>query len=181
VRRGTTHSDCRLQTSLYGVLVPYVYNSFVRQILIEGKYQFSAAVFDDIANVLWRGLSIDSKDLASKSIITFVPSSGSRQRWRGFNQAELLAQTLAKLANSPCLPILRKNLHEKQVGQNRRYRLDLARNAYSVNNTVHEETRRIMVVDDVMTTGATLESCAAALNEAFPAVEVYGLVFARGT
>ncbi|MHB8611813.1 MAG: ComF family protein [Candidatus Dormibacteraceae bacterium] len=96
-----------------------------------------------------------------------VPLHRSRQRQRGFNQSELLARELRRrlsLAKPPG-ELIRTRPTPPQVGHDRRWRLDNVRNAFEWHGSPLDAVA-ILLIDDVATTGATLEACAAALRAA---------------
>src|SRR6202158_574615 len=94
-----------------------------------------------------------------------VPLHGSRLRQRGFNQFEARAPDLrARLSlSSPPGELVRTRPTPPQVGHDRRWRLDNVRGAFEWRGAPLEACS-ILLVDDVATTGATLEACAAALR-----------------
>jgi ComF family protein len=94
-----------------------------------------------------------------------VPLHSSRQRQRGYNQSELL---LGQLRNRLALVqppgrLVRTRATPPQVGHDRRWRLDNVRDAFEWRGP-RLESRAILLIDDVATTGATLDACAAALR-----------------
>ena len=93
--------------------------------------------------------------------VTWAPTTPARRRARGFDQAELLARAVARQLRCACLPLLRRPPGRPQTGRSRRERLDGP--AFAVRAPV---PRRILLVDDVVTTGATLRAAAAALRQA---------------
>jgi ComF family protein len=99
---------------------------------------------------------------------------------RGFNQSALLAREVARrLGLALLLGALRKRRHTpRQTTLPRQERLRNLRGAFEASGVV--KGKRLLLVDDVMTTGATLEECARALRRA-QAKEVYALVLARAT
>jgi ComF family protein len=98
------------------------------------------------------------------------------RRWRrGFNQAGLLAGELAELLCAPAQPVVRRHGGLPQVGRSRSERLKLSSRGFSARRAVHGS---ILLVDDVLTTGATAMACTRALLRA-GAVEVRILTLAR--
>jgi ComF family protein len=96
-----------------------------------------------------------------------VPLHSTRLRQRGFNQSELLARELRKRLSlaSPPGELVRTRPTPPQVGHDRRWRLENVRNAFEWQGFALD-SRSILLIDDVCTTGATLEACAAALRAA---------------
>ncbi len=111
-------------------------------------------------------------------LIVYAPVSKKRRRQRGYDQSELLAAELSALLALPLAPALEKvrdtpaqsSLHASQRRENVRqvYRCVLPHSVAG---------RRVLLIDDVCTTGATLSECARMLLEA-GAAEVFGLAFA---
>jgi competence protein ComFC len=117
-------------------------------------------------------------------VITFVPLSDERLRERGFNQAELLACELGKSVGIPVGAILKRLRHtNKQSFKGRSERLQDLNGAFGVNLEVLQGFKmtplHILVIDDVYTTGSTLNQCAAEIRLQHPGAEVYGLAWAR--
>jgi len=114
-------------------------------------------------------------------LVTYVPMHMLREMFRGYNQAELLARRLAKLLGgkpvSDCLT--RKVRTRKQAGLNARDRRRNVEGSFNVNRPEWIDGRRILLVDDVMTTGATVNECATALKEG-GAAQVFVVTAARG-
>ncbi len=126
---------------------------------------------------------------AERPVIVPVPLHRARQRERGFNQAEVLACSLArrlKAADRPARQpvetrcLLRIRPTAPQTGLNFRQRVENVRGVFKVTSPDAVHGRVIVLVDDVMTTGATLSSCARALKEA-GAARVQAITLARAT
>jgi ComF family protein len=109
-----------------------------------------------------------------------VPLDAARLRARGYNQAALLAASLGAALGWPVLPdaLQRTRPTRPQVGLSPRERRANVRGAFGCPAPSLVQGRRLLLIDDVMTTGATLDACAEALVVA-GAARVYGLVVAR--
>lgn len=116
-------------------------------------------------------------------VITFAPLHPRRQAQRGYNQAEMLAQKLSEHAKVECLKLLKKNKATKRQvelsGKRRRENLKgkFALLSADIKNKI--KGKKILIIDDIATTGATLNECARALKTV-GAKEVWGMVVARG-
>jgi ComF family protein len=111
-----------------------------------------------------------------------VPLHRKRLRWRGYNQAVLLGEILAKEWG---VPLQRDNLRrirwtEPQTHLAAAERARNVRGAFAVRNRDVLEGKRVVLVDDVFTTGSTVEECAATLRRAGTAA-VYVVTVARAT
>lgn len=117
-------------------------------------------------------------DVPAVDGIVPVPLHRKNLRRRGFNQSLLLARILSRKLGVPLLmDILTKTrLTQPQVGLSAKERVKNIRNAFAVKGTVN--TPRILLVDDVMTTGATVSECSKQLKNA-GAKEVIVLTLAR--
>lgn len=114
-------------------------------------------------------------------ILVPVPLARSRLRQRGFNQSELIAVRLGEKLEVPVLGTCLERTREtpRQVGKSESERRENVLGAFACVDQEATSGRRVGVVDDVMTTGATLNACAEALKLA-GARRVYGIVVARG-
>lgn len=103
-------------------------------------------------------------------LLTYIPMPKQRQRQRGFNQAELLARTLADVWQRPVVALLSRNdLNRQQLRLDRSKRLRNLRHAFQV-EAVHQpqiiQAESIALVDDVITTGSTMRFACQALKQA---------------
>ena len=113
-------------------------------------------------------------------VVVPVPLDPGRLRERGYNQAELIAKPLARLLGIPfrsCL-LVRTRPRPNQLRLTRRERWETVRGAYATHKAAQVDNLRVLLVDDVFTTGATLDACSQALKGA-GAARVVGLTVAR--
>jgi competence protein ComFC len=99
-------------------------------------------------------------------LVVPVPLHSKRRRKRGYNQSELLARSLARQIALPCVPCLvRTRATIPQVGLSDSQRKENVRKAFRCRHSGRISKQRILLIDDVMTTGATVSSAAQALVE----------------
>jgi competence protein ComFC len=113
-------------------------------------------------------------------LIVPVPLHPERERERGFNQAAVLARSLAKSTGLRCDEhSLIRSVHTERhrTGMDARARRESVADAFVVKRPRLIQNQRVLLVDDVFTTGATVSACAAALIEA--GAKVYVLTVAR--
>lgn len=108
-----------------------------------------------------------------------VPSTWLRRYDRGYNQAELIARSLGKYLDIPVSTCLKRKLGDySQASLGREERLNQALQSFFLRGATQLEDKRILLIDDVLTTGRTLNACAEVIQSAFP-YEIYGFTFCR--
>jgi competence protein ComFC len=109
-----------------------------------------------------------------------VPLHPTRRRERGYNQAEELASLLGARLNVPAFPCLQRNRYtDTQTQFDRVQRRRNLRNAFQLRKGRDVAGKRLLLIDDVLTTGSTLDECARVLLDQ-GAVSVRALTVARG-
>lgn len=119
--------------------------------------------------------------LNSANLIIPVPLHSERERERGFNQAALLASELARLSHLPLdehSVVRRVHTERHRAGMDARARRDSVAAAFAIRHPKLVACQRVLLIDDVFTTGATVSACATALKQA-GAEEVFVLTLAR--
>jgi ComF family protein len=119
------------------------------------------------------------EDFAADAVVP-VPLDRVRFRERGYNQAELIAKPLACLLGIPfrAYLLVRTRPRPNHLRLTRRERWETVRGAYAPNEAAQVDKLRVLLVDDVFTTGATLDACSRALI-GVGAARVVGLTVAR--
>ena len=102
--------------------------------------------------------------------LVYVPLTRGRQRERGYNQCQLLAEGISSKTSIPVLydALVRNHFTGSQTRRSLEERLAATQDAFTLGNAEGIEGRHLLLVDDVMTTGATLCACADALLQAKP-------------
>lgn len=152
------------------------YNRKMKEIISLYKFRGQESLGHTLAGFLENAFQKYYKDLAFDAI-TFVPLHETRMKERGFNQAEQLAAQLSQCTKIPLIPLLnRTRSTDKQSKKHRQERLQTLHDAFQV-SLFSIPLKRILLVDDVYTTGSTVNECARVL--AREEIEVYSLTVAR--
>lgn len=108
-----------------------------------------------------------------------MPMARLRKLERGYNQSELLAESLAKLIQCPFSSILKRRSGDfSQAGLDHHQRLNLKSDSFFVEEADQLHDKTLLLIDDVMTTGSSLNCCAEALIPFFPKA-IYALTLCR--
>jgi ComF family protein len=126
-----------------------------------------------MAGLLKRRLLFDTD-----MMLVHVPTAAVRVRQRGYDQAELLTRELSRLTGLPQRYLLARSGSSRQVGASRAERVLHLSDAFRVRRPELVAGKRILLVDDVLTTGATIEAAARTLKKA-GAARVDAIVFAQ--
>jgi ComF family protein len=139
----------------------------VRQIIHEFKYARQIHLRHLVAR--WLHAALDDERLRGRrfDVIVPVPLHPARQRERGFNQASLLAELLSAQTSIPAKPLLeRARYTTTQTALDRSERMENLHNAFRLRKNADVRGLRVLLVDDVLTTGSTLNECARVLKRA---------------
>ncbi len=149
-----------------------IYEGVAKKLIWKLKSGGAQAAAEDMAKAL-----IGLLPREKKVIIVSIPTATSRVRQRGYNQAQLLGRRLGRQARLPWLDCLARSGQLHQVGANREQRRRQLQNSLWVTQRRWVRGAHIILVDDVVTTGATFE-VAASLLKAAGARRVDALAFA---
>ncbi len=158
------------------------YNNLLRAVIAFFKYKFCAELANSLSILIFYQLQKFYKINNLKDFLLIpVPLSKKRLRFRGFNQSLILTKLLSSKLNIPYIDILiRDHLACEQVGLKREQRLTNLKNAFSLKKYEYDlKNKKIILIDDVITTGCTLNECSKILKLA-GAKEIICLVIARG-
>jgi len=163
------------------VFTAWEFNKDLEQLIHSAKYsgmknlaRFMGATAGDV-------LAHDATFTGSPfQIMIPIPLHKIRQRERGYNQSRFVCDGLSESLGIPILPdgLYRKRYTLTQTGKSGEERQENVRDAFRTRHPERIRGKSILLVDDVMTTGSTMNSCAKALKEA-GAERVHGITLAR--
>jgi ComF family protein len=175
---GTLCSGCTVwEAEINGIRAAFRFDGVARQVIYQLKYQNLKAIAPEMARLMLATIPVTA---IPGDILVAVPLHLHRMRKRGYNQSALLARELARLTglefDEACL---KRNYNTPSQARTRNVleRRENVRGAFSCQSG-NLRGRRVILVDDVATSGATLNAGAAALKQA-GALSVWGLTFAR--
>jgi ComF family protein len=164
------------QAEIDGIRAPFRFEGVMRQAIHQLKYRNLRALAGLLASLLHEYLLANP---VTGEVLVPVPLHPKRLRERGYNQSQLLAKELGRLAGLPvaddCLTRQRHSLPQARTSSLAERRGNVA-DAFACHQRL--ESKPVILIDDVATSGATLDACARALKAA-GAASVWGLVLAR--
>ena len=176
--KGESCSFCRPQHSLTGTLSACSFQSPIKELIHRLKYQKTRELYQLLTKILIKGTIKRLPE--GKKLIVPIPLHPSQLKRRGFNQAELLVQELAQRLKIPCNSKILKRIKNtrSQTKLNRQERLENLKDAFALDQKMDLKNISILLVDDVSTTGITLDQAAQTLNQAQPK-QIWGVVVAK--
>ena len=167
-----------LLLSFEHILTVAIYNDVVKKMIFDLKYYDKTHIAKTIAQLMNRKLGEYDLDF---DMIAAIPLHRSKKRQRGFNEVHLICKHLNKLLNKEYKEdiLARTKKTENMNRLTRLQRFENVEGAFEVIDMKLVINKRILLIDDVLTTGATANACSNALMEA-GAKSVNLLTFARG-
>lgn len=168
-----TCQTCRRSSALYSVQVATPYRDVAKDLVWKLKFAHARSAVNLMSTVM-----TDRLHFSDEAIIVHVPTATGRVRQRGFDQAQLLAVRISRTTSLRHSFALARHGQERQVGSSRKQRLEHLLSAFWVRRPELIAGKHIILIDDVITTGATLEAAASVLRQA-GAKRVDAVVFAQ--
>lgn len=166
---GRTCKYCRRETAIFAFLSPFLYSDKPLRSLIHAlKYNRVKDAGKELADLLLNYLQYFRIVLPNRAILIPIPLYPSKERTRGFNQTRLIAERLSVALGLPLAADLLKKTKDTraQAELERERRLKNVAGVFEVSRPELLEKKTVILVDDVKTTGATLEEAAKALKKA---------------
>ena len=175
---GQVHHFCRPKSHLDGVVFSFKYEEIVKTAIKKIKYRGTFDLTNELVTLVLA--KIDQAQFTDFILIP-VPLHTSRFRERGFNQSEEIGKAVEKLWGNVLAQdiLIREKKTRAQYTLTKKERKQNVKEAFIVVDAEKVKNCKILLLDDIFTTGATLQECARVLKKA-GAVEVWGLTIAHG-
>lgn len=170
---GKTCKACKRKSPIFSVQAATRYEGHAKRLIWKLKFERARAASHPIGLVMSSRIS-----LPVDGVLVHIPTATSRVRRRGYDQAQLIARQLSSLTGLPHRTLLMHLGQKQQHGASRAQRLVQLEDAFRMVRADQITGRHVILVDDVITTGATLEAAARALKIA-GAKRVSAVVFAQ--
>ena len=182
--QGRVHTSCRTKFGLDGLISLYAYRGLMKQIIKKVKYRYAYRIFHDfLRHESFECIKESMSGIDSNNIIVVpIPLHVSRLHERGFNQSELIARYLGKQLlwkiDTHVLERIRKTIPQVEM-KNREERIKNIQSAFLVHQKypIPKHTT-VLLVDDVYTTGATMQSAALVIKQ-YGVSRVFGFTLAQ--
>ncbi len=168
---------------VYGVASYYFYQKggAIQNLLHNLKYYDGKTIGNTIGN--WFGKELSAAEAYQNiDVIVPVPLHPKKQRMRGFNQSEVFGEGLSQAMNIPLEPhaLKRTIFTQSQTKKDKNERWNNVANVFEVQKLHTINHKSILLIDDVMTTGATLEASARSILAQSPDSKIYFATIACG-
>lgn len=143
----------------------YIYTGGIKRVVKSLKYGGKRYLADILADEVY---NLYLKTGYSADIAVFVPMVKAREKKRGYNQSRELARAFCSLSGVPLADnaIIKKEGVVSQVGLTRNARLNNLRDSFKVVDKTIFKDKKVIIIDDVATTGSTAETLSAAIMRA---------------
>ena len=160
----------RTNLQFAGALLFFTKDSLVQTLTTQLKYHHNKKVGILFGRLMGDAIAAEQK-LNQIDIIIPIPIKGAKINSRGYNQSEIIALGMQQVWHRPILNdvLMKRSWSNSQTRKNRAARLQQVPDLFVLNHPNSIEGKHILLVDDVLTTGATLEAAVASLMTGSPA------------
>ena len=144
----------------------FIYNGIIRKTIISYKFNDKSYIYRTLSNYILKNKKF-IENIKTYDIIMPIPISKERKKDRGYNQSLLIARDISK----KCVVKIENNTLYKiknivpQSTLNKEERLNNIKGAYGIKNIKNIQNKKILIFDDIYTTGSTVNECSKVLMQ----------------
>lgn len=181
---GLTHNFCLKNFYIDGVFSLFVYSPLFKKIIKNIKYRLAKEIFYDFLSNCYKVILSDLgfyKKLFSQGEFLPIPLSQKRYNIRGFNQSQILGEFFSQIFNIPLANYLERIKETSFLAKikEKKKRYLAIKGAFKLKKEINLLNKKIILVDDVLTTGATIKEASRVLKKNGVG-EIYVFTLARG-
>lgn len=164
---GVVHGGCRGKYIADGMISVWRYSGVIKKTISYMKFKFGSQLCEDIVEIGVGFLDKGDKKLLRSCKLVAMPTHKKRVRWRGFDHIAYLSEKLSKNLGLEVLDVIeRVEFRSPQVGLSKSERIENVKNAFKLKRADLVYGQKIVVFDDVYTSGATVGEVVSLLKTA---------------
>lgn len=138
--------------------------SIIQHLIHQLKYKSDTSIGEYLGQIMGRSL-LNSNRFSNIDILIPLPLFPEKERIRGYNQSAIICKGMASILNIPVMNdnVIRQRFTETQTKKHRTERWENVEGSFIVKHPERIEGKNVLLVDDVVTTGASLEACGMAI------------------
>ncbi len=182
---GLTHPACKRKYGIDGCVFIYKYDNYLKTIIKTLKYRLVKDGFERLMSISFAPSRTKLSSLINAldiiPILSPIPLNKSRKNQRGFNQSDIISSYLSlhlRLENEEYLIRVKKTKTQAKL-ESKRLRYNNIRGAFMLNTNVSVLGKNIILIDDVITSGATVKEAVSVLKKN-KALNVFVFALAKG-
>ncbi|MDD2984236.1 MAG: hypothetical protein PHQ74_12695 [Crocinitomicaceae bacterium] len=145
-----------------------------QEILHQIKYKNKSKLAAEMGRRIGQKIQLDQNRFGGIDALIPVPMHPKKQYLRGYNQSELIAEGISKTTGIPVNKsfISKKSNTESQTKKGRFLRWDNVSEVFEINTSKMNDAKHLAIIDDVVTTGATIEACILKIRNELPNIKI---------
>jgi ComF family protein len=161
----------------------YEYDSILQSLFLDIKYKKHLYKIEKLFDLLENAMEYKKINIKDFDLLTFIPQEKNRFFDRGFNLSRKLTEEIARKNSQPFCQIVEKiKRTQSQASLKRDARMKNLIDAFKIKAELPVKIthQKILIIDDIFTTGTTMKECAKTIKDSFPECKIFGLAIARG-
>lgn len=167
---GKTHPYCQTRYGLDGLVCPTLFGPITKNLIHQLKYRLVSDLTKRIADLFFTSPTTREQLvslLSENTVLVPVPLHQKREKWRGFNQSQVIAGELSRRTGIKVVELLARLVNTRpQVELSGKNRMKNVAGVFAIKDGIGLKDQTYLLVDDLLTTGSTMGECAKVLKKA---------------